>query len=72
MITFVQCKIVILKFEPPLRKHVMYCYCAGSLKSLGFFSSQDLRMLDKTSLGFIGTYVLWCLVLAKTLCSRKE
>ena len=40
----------------------MYCNCPGNLKSLDFFSSQDLSILDKTSLSFIEAFVLWCLV----------
>ena len=50
----------------------MYCNCPGGLKSLDFFSSQDLSMLDKISLNFIETFVLWRLVSAEILRSGKE
>ena len=50
----------------------MYCSCPGNLKSLEFFSSQDLSMLDNISLNFTEAFVLWRLVSAEVLCSRKE
>ena len=50
----------------------MYCNSLGTLKSLDFFSSQDLSMLDKISLSFIEAFVLWRSVSAKILYSGKE
>ena len=67
-----QCRIVIEKFCLPVGKHVMYCKYPGNLKSLDFFSSQDLSTLDKTSLSFIEVFVLWCLVSAEIIYSGKE
>ena len=50
----------------------MYCNCPSNLKSLDLFSSKDLSILDKISLSFIETFVLWRLVSAKILYSGKE
>ena len=50
----------------------MYCNCPGKLKSLNFFSSKDLNMLDKISFDFIEAFVLWRLVSAEILSSEKE
>ena len=67
-----QCRIVIEKFCPSVGKHVMCCNYPGNLKSLDFFSSQDLSMLDKTSHSFIEAFVLWRLVSAEIIYSGKE